>query len=366
MDKSDIVTGAGLSGVARTAVDRDRPASTFETQKLPPEPEYALESSWAALPYKASNAYLAPSNTKYPESQSSAAADVFFIHPTTVYNAQDNWNIPIDDMAAVRDIDFILAFFVGVFNAAGKIYAPRYREANMYAFFDDKSTSGVRAVELAYRDIERAFLYYAKFYNQGRPFILAGHSQGSMHGLRLLQERIMGSQLRERMVAAYLIGGTIPKDIPGTKPSRSAADTGVIIGWNTYTKDGDPSVFTDGLITWIGGSYVKIGGRPLLQVNPLSWELNGPQTPPLHNPGSLPFPDATDITPLLLPGICGADASGKVLVINKPAARGFASPKSGDNPVFNSMYGDYHIFDYSLFYESIRKNAVERVKAFLV
>jgi hypothetical protein len=204
-----------------------------------------------------------------------------------------------------------------------------------------------------------------KHYNNGRPFILAGHSQGSIHGMRLLQEHIIGTPLMDRMVAAYLIGGTIPKDIPGIMPSRSATDTGVLIGWNTYTKDGDPSVFTDDLMTWIGGSYVKMGGRPLLQVNPLSWELNGPQVPSSRNPGSLPFPDTGNEAPLLLTGVCGADASGKVLMIDKPAVKGFTAPKNADEPLFNTIYGDYHIFDYMLFYESMRKNAVDRVKAFL-
>ncbi len=64
----------------------------------------------------------------------------------------------------------------------------------------------------------------------------------------------------DRMVAAYLIGGTTPAKIPGIQPSRSATDTGVMIGW-------------------IGGSYTKMGDRPLVQVNPLSWELNGPEVP---------------------------------------------------------------------------------------
>ncbi|MDD5437049.1 MAG: DUF3089 domain-containing protein, partial [Candidatus Omnitrophica bacterium] len=167
------------------------------------------------------------------------------------------------------------------------------------------------------------------------------------------------------LVAAYLIGGTIPREMSGIEPARSATDTGVLIGWNTYTKDGDPRIFTNGLIGWIGGAYVKMGGRPLLQVNPLSWELNGPALEPSRNPGALPFFGNIDEAPMLVPAVCGADASGKVLIIDKPVVRGFAVPEHDDMPILNTQYGDYHNFDYTLFYESIRKNALDRVNAFM-
>lgn len=359
-----IMTGANLSGEARAIMDRERPDSTFETQSPPPEPDYASAAAWAALPDKADNADLAPPNTKYPESQGAARADVFFIHPTASAAARNNWNIPIDDPMVAQTVDNVMGFCASAFNAAAKVYAPRYREANLYAFFDDKTDSGLKAVELAYRDVERAFLHYMQFYNRGRPFILAGHSQGSMHGSRLLQEHIIGTPLMDRMIAAYLIGGTIPKDLPGIPSSRSATDTGVLIGWNTYTKDGDPGIFTDGLIGWIGHSYVKMGGKPLLRTNPLSWELNGPEIGPSRNPGSLPFLEGEDGTPSLIPGVCGADASGRALIINKPGVPGFEISEAGDLPILNARYGDYHSFDYTLFYESIRKNAIDRVRAF--
>lgn len=365
INAEDIMTGANLSVEARARMEKDKPGTTFETQALPPVPDYASYESWAALPDRADSADLAPANTKYPESQADSKADVFFIHPTTAISARDNWNIPIDDRMVLPDVDYIMAFFASAFNAAARVYAPRYREANIYAFFDDKTTSGIKAIDLAYRDVERAFLHYMKFYNHGRPFILAGHSQGSIHGSRLLQEHIIGTPLKERMVAAYLIGGTVPAEIPGIEPSRSATDTGVVIGWNTYTKEGDPAIFTDGLIGWLDGRYIRMDGKRLLQTNPLSWELNGPKVPPSLNPGSLPVIWKSTERPLLVHSVCGADASGKVLIINKPEVAGFAMMEEYDTPVLNTRYGDYHNFDYQLFYESIRKNAVDRVKAFV-
>ncbi len=85
-----IVTGANISVEARAKIEPMKPNSTFETQNLSPAPNYQFADTWAALPDKADNADLAPANTKYPESQALAAADVFFIHPTTAVTARDN------------------------------------------------------------------------------------------------------------------------------------------------------------------------------------------------------------------------------------------------------------------------------------
>ncbi len=359
------MTGGNISAEVRAKLEMRKPNSTFESQSLPPVPDYSSPYAWAALPDKQDNADLAPANSKYPESQANAPVDVFFIHPTTRLFAHDNWNAPIDDPSVVAEVDNILGFCASAFNAAAKVYAPRYRQANIYAFFDDKTMSGIKAVDLAYRDVEQAFLNYLKLYNQGRPFILAGHSQGSIHGSRLLQEYIIGSTLKGRMVCAYLIGGTIPKNMPGISPARSATDIGGVIGWNTYAKDADTGIFTDGLIGWIDGAYSRMCGRPLLQVNPLSWELNGGVVPKSSNPGSLPFLPGVGGQHQLLQGVSGADASGKVLIINKPEVPGFSVSEADDMPILNARYGDYHSFDYTLFYESIRKNAIDRVEAFL-
>jgi hypothetical protein len=43
-------------------------------------------------------------------------------------------------------------------------------------------------------------------------FIIASHSQGTHHSIRLLAEEIDGTDLYSRMVGAYIIGGTISKD----------------------------------------------------------------------------------------------------------------------------------------------------------
>ena len=364
--ESGIITGGSLSTADRRIIETIKPAFTFDEKAAVPAPDYSLSGSWAAHPNVIDEADKFPANTAYPGAQAQAAADVFFVHPTTSIST-DHWNTPIDDKKAMEGVSVELSGCAGSFNAAAKIYAPRYRQATLYAFFDDKSSSGLKALELAYSDIDRAFRYYIKHFNNGRPFMLAGHSQGSIHCIRLLQEKIIGTPVQGRLVAAYLIGGTVLRNTPGIEPSRSPNDTGTLIGWNSYTRAGNPDFFTKSGITWLGGSYRRVDGRPLLEVNPLSWQLGGGPVAPGKNPGSLPMViDKADPgkIPALVRGVCGADASGKVLIINKPEGPGFESADRTLS-IFNAWSGDYHNYDYRLFYESIRKNAVDRVRHFI-
>jgi len=360
---SNIVTGAALPEKVQYGLKRShRPALLFGEMTPPPEPDYGAPDAWAALPSRRDDADVIPPNTRYPEAQKEAPIDVFFIHPTG-YTKPDSWNGPLDDPEAVLAVSLVMKYLAGVFNAAARVYAPRYRQATIYAVFDYETNSGIRAIELAYSDVERAFGHYLKNYNAGRPFILASHSQGSMHGLRLLQEKIIGTPLQKKLVAAYLIGMAIPADIPGISPSRSATDTGGVISWTTYTSDGNPSLFINDIATWFGGRYRKSKGLALVQTNPLSWELGGGKVDASRNPGSLPFLDPYgDLLPLI-PGVTGADASGQVLRIDKPKVPGFPGSGTAD-PVLNADFGDYHDYDYALFYESIRKNAIDRAEAF--
>jgi len=359
---AQIITGATLDAETQQRLKRSfRPAFFFEDKAPPPRPDYRLPDTWAALPARQDDADVVPPNTKFIEAQANAGADVFFIHPTG-YTKPDSWNGPIDDLNATRAVSLVMKYLASVFNATARVYAPRYRQATLYAFLDYETVSGIKALDLAYSDVERAFEHYVKSYNQGRPFILAGHSQGSNHGLRLLQEKIIGTPLQKRLVAAYLIGMPIPQNIPGIKPSRSSNDVGCVISWTSYTTNGNPQFLTRDMTIWHGEKYRKCEGLSLVQVNPLSWELNGGTVPASMNPGSLPYYDQSGNPPALIPEVTGADASDPVLVITKPNVPGF--PGSGaEIPILNADFGDYHDYDYVLFYESIRRNAIDRVEA---
>lgn len=360
----EVPTGSGLPEKEQNKIKQlFMPSFSFNLKKAPPAPDYRMLDTWAALPFEQDEADFAPPNTAFPEAQAQAPVDVFFVHPTG-YSSKESWNAPWDDAKAAKETSGMMEYCASVFNAAGKVYAPRYRQATVYSFLDKEDFSGIKALDLAYSDVEHAFSYYMEFYNRGRPFILAGHSQGNFHLFRLIQEKIVGTALDQRLVAAYLIGYSVPEKIPGIEPSRNATDTGTIIGWNSYLEGSNHSFFTKYSVIWLDGYYQKISNRPIVQINPLSWKLHGEEVPAEKNLGSLPIAEPEDKIPELVPKVTGADASGEVLIITKPNIPGF--PGLGpDMPILNADFGDYHNYDYQLFYENIRKNAVDRTKAFL-
>lgn len=88
-----------------------------------------------------------------------------------------------------------------------------------------------------YENITAALDYYFENYNGGRPFIIAGHSQGSAI-LRLVLKGYFKEhpEYYKRMVAAYAIGYSISSDDlnanPHMKYATGESDTGVIISWH--------------------------------------------------------------------------------------------------------------------------------------
>lgn len=359
----EIVTGGGLPPEEQAKFKQlTMPPFSFDLEKSPPAPDYSMQETWAALPFREDEADVVPANSAFPEAQGEAAVDVFFVHPTG-YTSNKSWNAPWDDPEAAKQTSTMMRNVASVFNAASKVYAPRYRQCTLYAILDNETQSGIQAINLAYSDVERAFEYYLEFYNDGRPFILAGHSQGSLHAFRLLQEKIIGTPLADRLVSAYIIGYAVPESIPGIEPSRNELDTGTVIGWNTYTKSGNYDFFTKYAVIWLDGSYQKISSRSLVQTNPLSWKLHGITVSKEKNLGSLPASETNEKLPELVPRVTGADTTGPVLIITKPQIDGFSGSKQAPS-FLNANFGDYHIYDYSLFYENIRKNVVDRVNAF--
>jgi len=180
------------------------PKVPFGKDNPPPAPNYALRSSWAVLP--------APGATP-------ASVDIFFIHPTsypasfTSYNGGRHWNAPVNDHAAMVALsEVMLPNYAAPFDAVGDVYAPRYRQATLYArstLWDD----AIEARQFAYGDVKTAFEDYLARFNHGRPFILAGVEQGGDLGARLLHEAIAPDPaLRRRLVGAYLIDTVVPAD----------------------------------------------------------------------------------------------------------------------------------------------------------
>ena len=121
--------------------------------------------------------------------QQDQTVDVFFLHPTTLTDQEDDrWNADFQDakLNAKTDYSSIL-YQASTFNEY-RVFAPRYRQAHIRSYFTTDTTRARQAFDTAYEDIRQAFTYYLKNYNQGRPIVIASHSQGSTHAIRLLKE----------------------------------------------------------------------------------------------------------------------------------------------------------------------------------
>lgn len=334
------------------------PAAT--AQGAPPAPDYAHADTWAAWPGRVGMAdSLAPglADAAAPAAQE---VDVFFIHPTTyLTGSAPNARYDEPGMTASQIDQGVLRFQASVFNACCRIYAPHYRQAALRAFRGATDEQSAAAFELAYSDVLRAFDFYLTHENQGRPFIIASHSQGSLHALRLVQERLAGQPLQKQLVAAYIIGYPMPLAIEQTGLSicRSATQTGCLIDWNTVKEDTSAGARAHTRLVWLEGRYQRIGERPLACVNPLNWVLGG-AAPASANLGALPGARPGEPLAAPVPALTGARCAGASLEVSIPLGqrRGFANPLT--------IFGSYHILDYNLFYANLRVNAQQRILAY--
>src|SRR6188474_2543106 len=163
--------------------------SLYQFKSKDKKPDYSDLNYWAAHPLKWDPSDSVPKPLRKEKIDS--LVDVFFLHPTiyTMDLKDSSLNADIDDayLNAKTDYSSIL-YQASVFNQHANIYAPRFREAHISAYFTNDTLASINAFATAYADIKTAFEYYLKNYNHGRPIIIASHSQGTTHALRLLKD----------------------------------------------------------------------------------------------------------------------------------------------------------------------------------
>jgi len=326
------------------------------TASAPPAPDYSQPSAWAAYPGTPSAAEDVPTGTATTPADK-RNIPVFFIHPTTyLAPVMGNAGFEAGSGPSDRVDEVVLRFQASVFNGCCAIYAPRYRQASLHAIISN-TPEGYAADELAYGDISRAFAQFLKINPQG-PFIIASHSQGSIHGMRLLQEYVVGKHLLPRLVAAYVIGLALPTQIEqiGMPVCHTANATGCALTWNSVRRGHDDKRRHDTSVIWWQGSYQPIAGRPLVCVNPLNWELDG-TAPAAANLGALYSAGRHEPLPAPIPALTGAWCEDGLLGVEIPA-----NERKHFSDVL-TIGGVYHDFDYGLFYENIRANLAQRIEA---
>jgi hypothetical protein len=313
--------------------------SIYERETLNEQPDYGNLSYWAAHPEKKNPSDSIPQNS-ISNKVSDKNVDVFFVYPTSYLdtNLPTGWNAKLNDakLNIYTDYSSIL-YQASVFNEVGKIYAPRYRQANINAYYPKNSADTLKAIaafDFAYADVKKAFEYYLANLNNGRPIIIASHSQGSTHAIRLLKEYFDGKPLAKKLVAAYVVGMVLdPSTYQNLKACDKPNETGCICAWRT---------FEQGYIA----PFVEKEPFKSMVTNPLSWNSEIPSVDRFNNEGSLLYNFNK-----LIPNVAGAIVHEGVLWTPKPKFFG--------NFLIRTQ--NYHIADFNLYYVSIRKNAAERV-----
>jgi Protein of unknown function (DUF3089) len=321
-----------------------------------PPPDYALASAWAALPDRPGHADDTPAGVARA---AAARVPVFFIHPTT-YLALTVGNAPFDASGGVEgrmDVT-ALRYQASVFNGCCRVFAPRYRQASLGAIISN-TPEAYAADDVAYGDVARAFAEFLRRNPQG-PFIIASHSQGSIHALRLLQEKVIGTELQRRLVVAYAIGLSLPTRIAslGLPICRDAESTGCIVTWNSVRRGYDDRRRRESAVIWWRGRYQPVGGRPLVCVNPLNWHRNA-DAPPEDDIGAIYSVGKDTPIPAPIPHLTGAWCKDGLLDVDIP----FQERRHFHDIL--TLTGVYHDFDYSLFYMNLRANASTRIRAWL-
>lgn len=258
-----------------------------------------------------------------------AAVDVFYIVSTEC----DDYTLGGKPMhyADTRN-DSIRALLYGEMVGVDRLlagelnyYSPYYRQVTMETYTSDSLVDA--RMPLAYGDVRKAFDYYLKHYNNGRPFILAGFSQGAMAVVDLLNE--MSDSTYSRLVAAYVLGYKVTDTNAHIRPAQDSADLGVTICYNSV-KDNSCAVpiLSDG---------------NLMAINPVNWRTDA-------TPATLIDPRYGDTLTVTL------DTTTLLLHIDGYKRNDYMLPLIG-------CEGNYHCLEISLFSDVLRRNIALRAKS---
>jgi hypothetical protein len=180
------------------------------------------------------------------------AFDCFFVYPTTSGDPDVNSDLEPD----VTEINTVIAQ-VGRYSSVCRVFAPVYRSVTLAGM--GRGAFGTDAREIAYADVLDAWRTYVDEQGGGRGVVLIGHSQGSGHLNRLINEEIGDNpDVRSLIISAVLMGTSVPKE-PTLPGCTSADEFGCTISFSSYPAANPP---VDGAF------FGSASGSPALCVNP--------------------------------------------------------------------------------------------------
>lgn len=284
--------------------------------------------------------------------------DVFYVYPTAYNKAapSDPNFCTIDNPSMVKGAKAAFQRQATAFTPYANIYAPYYRQVDaqyQLALPIAQQDENIRKVPGA--DVLLAFEYYLKNFNNGRPFILVGHSQGAAVLKYLLSSYMKHHpDVYKRMIAAYVVGQSITAEYleqnPHLKFATGPRDTGVIVSWNTEA----PVIDGTSPVTQPGG----------IAINPITWTTEEVTAEASLNRGSLDLDFSTGLPKL--------DQYGEIIrvtnladaTVNKARGVVICSTVDPHDYDFGFPLGVYHSFDYPFYFFNVRQNAADRIQQY--
>jgi hypothetical protein len=308
------------------------PVTASPSPSAPVATDYSLAAHWLSLPV--------PGLQK---------VDIFYLYSTAWSNSDTNPRIcAIDEPTMLTQAPAAFARQATAFDTVGNIYAPYYRQDNLSSIDRLKVIAGIPTL-----DATAAFDYYIKHYNNGRPFILAGHSQGSNVLSNLLAGYMKDHpEVLKNMVAAYVIGFPVTAEYlasnPHLKLAEGPGDTGVIISYNTQAPD------------VLAGTNPVLSGMVGLVINPITWTRDETLATTAQGLGSfLPNPATKAFAQVPQYADAKIDKTNGVLICSTADENALLTYTAALGK------GVYHSFDYPFYYFNIRENAARRTTNFL-
>ena len=238
-----------------------------------------------------------------------------------------------------------------LFEEHANVFAPYYRQMSTAAGSDDPDVTPTSIEEFVFgvADVENAFKYYIENLNDGRPFIIAGHSQGTMTLIELIKTPYFNDEnLNNRLVAAYLIGYTITDtdlEMAGLTAAQGADDIGVVVTFNTQS------------VTSVGGPMLLPGAHC---INPLNWKTDNSVASASENLGARFYNNDTGEFLREVDEYCGAQ------IDTETGALITTIPEGEELDIGPYTEGVYHRYDYTFWYRNLQKNVGDRINAFLI
>ena len=296
-------------------------------------PDYSDAANWA---------YLETENTD-------KTADVFFICPSVYGGSDDACNMSLSDTDTKESFVGAINMEKGIYDADSRFFAPYYRQIGLNVY-DMPEADREPYLETAYADVRDAFLYYMNNYNEGRPIVLAGFSQGADMCLRLMKDLFDDEALADQLIACYAIGWRITEEdvaaYPQLKMAAGESDTGVIVSFNSEAEDIDDSLMIP-------------EGTKTYAINPLNWKTDSTPADKSQNLGAC-FTDYSGEITSEIPELTGAYIDETRGALKVPDV----SPE--DYPAGLSIFTDgvYHLYDYQFFYRNLQDNVQTRILTF--